>query len=109
MRAEPEISEQELYTGVSESEESIIGEEIEGESEELNTGDVVTFSYSKFTANGKPVNARDFRVRKDLKWQHVLDDFANEVPRPLSENSMNAKQECTSNTDSLVPSRSFSF
>ena len=62
--------------------------ESEEDNQELKIGDVVTFSYTKFSANGRPVNAKDFRVRRDLKWEHVLEDFANDVPRALSENSM---------------------
>lgn len=35
-------------------------------------GDVVTFTYKGFTRRAAPIEPQIVRVRKDLEWQHVL-------------------------------------
>lgn len=53
-------------------------------------GDVVTFSYTKFTPSGRPANPSGFKIRRDVKWEQVVDDFINSVPRSLPENGTSA-------------------
>ena len=41
----------------------------------INPGDIVTFSYSHLTASGIPVNVHIHRIRHDIEWPEVIDNF----------------------------------
>lgn len=41
-------------------------------------GDVVTFSYDKYSQKSIPVNPVILRVRKDVTWEDVLENYAND-------------------------------
>ena len=48
---------------------------------ELQIGDVVTIDYKNYFHNEAPVEPRITRVRSDLKWEEVLNDYLSERPQ----------------------------
>lgn len=45
----------------------------------LKPGDVVTFEYDDTLRLELPVNPKIIRVRKDVSWESLLNDYNNEV------------------------------
>lgn len=41
----------------------------------LQKGDIVTFAYESWTRKTLPTNPKIFRIRKDVLWDHILNQF----------------------------------
>lgn len=44
----------------------------------LHVGDIVTFSYENHARRDLPVNPKIYRIRTDLDWQEVINNFKKE-------------------------------
>lgn len=52
---------------------------------DLEKGDVVTFAYDDYSRRSLPVNPKVYRIRDDLSWEEVLENYAAENTGPESE------------------------
>ena len=48
---------------------------------EMKRGDVVTFSFESYSRRALPTEARIVRVRRDVTWQKVIEDYSLQIPQ----------------------------
>lgn len=49
----------------------------------LNRGDIVSFSYERYSRRAAPVDPIVYRVRADLIWENVVQDHIRYASQPL--------------------------
>lgn len=47
-------------------------------------GDVVTFSYDDYSRRAVPVNPKIYRIRDDISWDTVVENFEQEIPQSIT-------------------------
>lgn len=60
----------------------------EGLGATVQRGDVVSFSYERYSRHAIPTAPSLFRIRHDLTWQDILHDFASYSSHPQALNGM---------------------
>ena len=56
--------------------------------QQMKRGDVVTFSYTTYTAKSTPTQPRILRTRRDVSWDDVLRDHATQNTQKLTLNGI---------------------
>ena len=45
-------------------------------------GDIISFSFQNFSKNEVPVDPQLYRIREDLTWKDVVQNFLDQVSQP---------------------------
>jgi DNA ligase-1 len=54
-------------------------------------GDVISFNYETYSSKDLPANPKIYRIRKDVVWDDILEDFAQPQPQPQELNETSTR------------------